>query len=260
MLSVALVTPFSVATRLMEYFKTVSGGVSGPMMVRLTSLTGKNQRRELRTEFLRSTRFSMLLCIFVGSLLIVDGKMLIRLWVGPEYLTSYSLLVVLTVAYIALLGQTPSSLLVFAHARHHKALSWWTLAEGAANLVLSIWWARKYGLLGVALGTAIPLIASKVFVQPWYALRDLDTTWWLYFRQGLARPVFVGGLYMALSWFVTSRFGTSANFIELALICACQTVFFAGLTYLVGLSAVDKGTVLDQGRRLVTALGMARSF
>jgi O-antigen/teichoic acid export membrane protein len=260
MLNVALVTPFSVATRLMEYFKALSGGVSGPMMVRLTSLTGKNEQRELRTEFLRSTRFSMLLCIFIGGLLILDGKTIIRLWVGPQYLTSYSILVVLTVAYISLLGQTPSSLLVFAHARHHRALSWWTLTEGAVNLVLSIWWARKYGLLGVALGTAMPLVASKVFVQPWYALHDLGITWWRYFKQGLVRPLFAGGVFMAASWFLTSHYGMSANFIELALICFFQTVFFAGLTYMVGLSAVDKGTVRDQGRRLVTALGMARSF
>jgi O-antigen/teichoic acid export membrane protein len=260
MLSVALITPFSVATRLMEYFKTLSGGVSGPVMVRITGLTGKNQQGELRTEFLRSTRFSMLLSMFVGGLLIVDGKTLIRLWVGPKYLISYSLLVVLTVAYVALLGQTPSSLLVFANARQHRALSWWTLAEGAANLLLSIWWARKYGLMGVALGTAIPLVASKVLVQPWYALRDLDMTWWRYFRQGLARPLFAGGLFLALSWFLTNRFGISSNFIELALTCIFQTLFFIGLTYLVGLSEVDKGTVREQGRRLVTALGMARSF
>lgn len=260
MLTVALVTPFSVATRLMEYFKTLSGGVSGPMMVRITGLTGKGQQHELRTEFLRSTRFSMLLCIFIGGLLIVDGKTLIRLWVGPQYLMSYSILVVLTVAYIALLGQTPSSLLVFAHARHHRALSWWTLAEGAVNLFLSVWWARKYGLLGVALGTAVPLIASKVLVQPWYALRDLSISWWRYFRQGLARPLVAGGLFFVISWFLTNRFSMSWNMIGLALTCAGQTILFAALTYLIGLSKIDKSTVREQGHRLVTALGLARSF
>jgi O-antigen/teichoic acid export membrane protein len=258
MLSVALITPFSVATRLMEYFKAVSGGVSGPMMVRITGLTGKNEQPELRTEFLRSTRFSMLLCIFIGGLLIVDGKTLILFWVGPRYLMSYSILVVLTVSYIALLGQTPSSLLVFAHARSHKALSGWTLAEGAVNLILSIWWARKYGLLGVALGTAIPLVVSKVIVQPWYALRDLGITWWRYFRHGLARPLLAGGLFILLSWFVTSRLGLSSNLFELALTCVWQTLFFACLTYLIGMPEVDKGTVREQARRLVTALGMAR--
>jgi O-antigen/teichoic acid export membrane protein len=260
LLSVALITPFSVATRLMEYFKVLSGGVSGPMMVRISGLSGKNEHHELQTEFLRSTRFSMLLCMFIGGLLIVDGKTLIHVWLGPQYLVSYSILVVLTVAYIALLGQTPSSLLVFAHARNHRALSWWTLAEGASNLLLSIWWARKYGLVGVALGTAIPLVVSKVLVQPRYALLDLRMTWRRYFSQGLARPLLAGGLFMVLSWFLTSRLGSSSNFIALALICICQTLFFVGLTYLVGLSEVDKGTVREQVRRLVTALGMATSI
>ena len=53
------------------------------MMVRITGLTGKNEQPELRTEFLRSTRFSMLLCIFIGGLLILDGKTLILLLGRP---------------------------------------------------------------------------------------------------------------------------------------------------------------------------------
>ena len=257
LLSVALITPFSVATRLMEYFKVLSSGVNGPMMVRITGLAGKNAQSELQTQFLRLTRFSMLLCMFIGSLLIVDGKALILLWLGPPYLTSYSILVVLTVAYIALLGQNPSYVLVFAHARSHRALSWWTLGEGVANLLLSVWWARKYGLLGVALGTAIPLIVSKVLIQPWYALQDVGITWWRYFSQGLARPLVAGGAFMICSWFLTSHLGISSNLIELAFTCACQTLLFVGLTYFVGLSDVDKCTVREKGRRLVTALGIA---
>ena len=259
MLSIALITPFSIASRLMEYFRVLIGGVGGPIMVRLSDLSGKVQETELSDEFLRATRFSMLLCIFVGGMLILNGAALIRLWMGSAYLSSYPILVVLTVGYIGAWGQSPSGLLVFARARHHKALSYWTLAEGGANLVLSIALARKYGLLGIALGTAIPLLLSKALIQPWYALRDLGMSAWTYFSVGLARSIFVGGLFLGGSWVLLHNAPPATSFFSLAAICVGQSVLFAAITYVFGLPAGDRTTVRIQGQRVATSLGIARS-
>jgi len=259
MLTVALVTPFNVATRLTEYFKALIGGVSGPIMVRLSSLTGKNQEDELREEFLRSTRFSMLLSILVGGVMILDGKTLIRIWMGPEYLVSYPILVVLTVAYIVTWGQIACQLLIFARARHHKSISWWTLGEGLANLCLSMLWAPRFGLLGVAMGTAVPLVASKLLVQPWYVLKDLRMTVWTYFKGGLLRSLVVGGIFLGGSWIVTRSAPAPVSFSGLAKACAWQTAAFAAMAYLFGLAEVDKLTVRAQGRRVAMSLGLLRS-
>jgi len=260
MLTVALVTPFSVATRLTEYFKTVIGGVSGPLMVRLSELSGRNQDEELQEEFLRSTRFSMLLSLFIGGLLIFNGKALIQLWVGPGYLISYPILFVLTVAYIVTWGQVACPLLIFARARQHKALSWWALAEGIANLVLSVLWVQKYGLLGVAMGTAVPLVFSKLFVQPWYVLRDLGMSWWRYIEGGMARATLVSAIFFAGSWFITQDIPAPVNFVSLAVACVWQSVFFAVLAYLLGLAPTDRVTVKITGRRFATSLGIVRSL
>jgi O-antigen/teichoic acid export membrane protein len=257
MLTVGLVTPFNVATRLVEYFKTLIGGVAGPVMVRLSELSGRDESEALREEFLRATRFSMLLSLFVGGLLILDGRMLIRLWVGPAYLTSYSVLVVLTVGYIVMYGQIPTPLIIFARARHHRALSWWTLVEGIANLALSILWAKRFGLLGVAMGTTVPLLVSKLIIQPWYVLRDLDMGWLHYIERGLARAVLVGGVAWGASWFLTRNISTPATLLRLTITCAWQSLLFIVVAYLLGLAPADKVAVMAQGRRFAASLGIA---
>jgi O-antigen/teichoic acid export membrane protein len=254
MLSVALITPFSVAIRLIEYFKTLVGGVAGPIMVRLASLSGKDHRDELQSEFLRTTRFSMLLSVFVGGMLIVNGKAIIRLWLGPVYLVSYPILVVLTVAYIVTWGQVPCPLLLFARAKHHRALSWWTLAEGLSNLFLSILWAPKYGLLGVALGTAVPLLVSKIVVQPWYVLKDLDMRWWRYVQGGLSRAVLLAGIFLGGLWFLTRYSHAPSNFLMLVAACVCQSMFFVVLVYFLGLSETDRIELLETGRRFAVSV------
>jgi O-antigen/teichoic acid export membrane protein len=258
-LNVALITQFGIATRLMDYFKTVSGGVSGPIMVRLSELSGAGHDEAQRREFLRFTRFSMLLCALVGGLLILDGKLVIQIWMGNGFADSYPILVVLTVAYIVTFGQVPCQLVVFARGNNHKTISWWTLAEGVVNLVLSVYWARTMGLVGVALGTAVPLMVSKLFIQPWYALHDLGIRAWDYVLHGLARATGVGGIFLAAGWFIADRIAVPVNFLGLVEICSLQSLVFVALIYLLGLHADDRSDLRQRMRRLASALRFGKA-
>ena len=258
MLSVALVTPFSVATRLTEYFKMLVGGISGPIMVRLSGLSGQGDDRELKEEFLRSTRFSMLLGVFVGGIFILDGKMLISLWMGPELLGSYPILLALTVAYIITWGQIPCPMLLFARAKHHRAISWWTLGEGIANLILSILWAPKLGLLGVALGTAVPLAVSKLLIQPYYVLKDLGLSAGTYFMGGLSRALVVAAVFLSVSWYLVQNYASNASFLTLLVMCFWQTGFFILLSLTLGLAKDDRTTVRVAAKELAMSFGAAR--
>ena len=258
-LNVALITPFGIATRLIDYFKTVSGGVSGPIMVRLSELSGGGHEEAQRREFLRFTRFSMLLCVFVGGLLILDGKLVIQIWMGNGFSDSYPILVVLTVAYIVTFGQVPCQLVIFARGKNHRPISWWTLAEGVANLALSIYWARSMGLVGVALGTAVPLMLSKLFIQPWYALHDLGIRAWDYVLHGLARASGVGGIFLAVGWFLADRIAVPVNLLGLVAICSLQSLAFVALFYFLGLHADDRSDLRQRIRRLVSAAGFGKA-
>jgi len=250
-LNVALITPFGIATRLI--------GVSGPIMVRLSELSGGGHEESSRREFLRFTRFSMLICFFVGGLLILDGRLVVQIWMGNGFSDSYPIMVVLTVAYIVTFGQVPCQLIVFARGKHHRAISWWTLAEGAANLVLSIYWARTMGLVGVALGTAVPLMVSKLFIQPWYALHDLDIRAWDYVLHGLARATGVGGIFLAAGWFLADRIAVPVNLLGLVAISSLQSLVFVVVVYFMGLHAEDRSDLRQRMRRLASAVGFGKA-
>lgn len=258
-LNVALITPFGIATRLIDYFKTVSGGVSGPIMVRLSELSGGGHEEAQRREFLRFTRFSMLLCFFVGGLLILDGRLVVQVWMGNGFSDSYPILVVLTLAYIVTFGQVPCQLVVFARGKNHRAISWWTLVEGVANLVLSVYWARTMGLVGVALGTAVPLVISKLFIQPWYALRDLSLSTWTYLWHGLARATGVGGIFLAAGWLLAAKIPVPVNMMGLVGICSLQSALFFLLVYSLGLHAEDRADLRQRVVRLAAAAGFGKA-
>ena len=93
-------------------------------------------------------------------------------------------MLVMLSGYFPMLAQQPSVDLFLAQGRH-RLRGWWNLAEGAANLALSIYWGLRYGLVGIALGTAVPMIFVQVFIQPWYALRIIALPKVRYIREAL---------------------------------------------------------------------------
>ena len=249
LLSVALITPFSVAGRLMDYFKAVAMGLTGPLMPRMSWLEGQGKSTDLQSVFLRGTRAAALLSLFIGLLLGIDGKALLGIWVGPRFVSSYNLLLVLTVAYVVTLVQYPSNALLYALNRH-QALGFWTLAEGAANLVLSIHWARSLGLVGVALGTAVPMVFTALLLQPAYVLWVLKLPVSRYVREGLLRPLGVFGAASVLC-VLALRPAVRTGIAGFAVMVAGQVVVFAAATLAFGMEASERQWLRETfGRRI----------
>src|SRR5579875_560045 len=253
LLTLALVTPFSIATRLIEYFKSVVSAVGGPLLGRMSELEGRAESDRLRRYFLQSTKYFALASFCLGGFLLLDGRQLISLWIGRQYASSYSLLAVLTVGYIAAFAQLPSQIVVFALARH-RFLAGLTLCEGLVNLGLSIVWAQRWGLIGVALGTTVPLLAAKLLVQPWYALRVIGVSAGEYLREALLRPLAVAAVFLLAGWAITTRASAIGPF---AASLGAQATLFIALVWALALSGSERHFLRGNGRRLAAQLWVA---
>jgi O-antigen/teichoic acid export membrane protein len=194
-LTVALVTPFSVAATLMTFFMNALGSITSPLMSEQARLDGAGLYAASREFFLHGTKFTASFALLGGVLLISHGKLLLQVWLGQELVEAYPILVILTAAYVTDLGQGPSINLLRSRGRH-QAMAYWTLLEGVANLVLSIILCRRMGVVGVALGTAIPMLVTKLVVQPWYVLRVADVPVHEYLKT-IAGPLIVASICFA---------------------------------------------------------------
>lgn len=251
-LSVALVTPFSVAGRLMQYFDPVINGIVSPMLPVMSELDGRRQHQELRQFFLRATKLTALVTLLIGSILVLDAREVLRVWVGEPFVSTYPLVVILLIGYVFELAQRPSATVLVA-AGHQRPLGSWTLAEGLANLGLSIYWGHKYGLIGVALGTTVPLVAVKLTLQPWYTLRALRLSLWQYLKHSLAGPAAATVVFLLFGYGVMSLFSPT-GLLQLVGTVSWQCLAFAGLAYWVALTQSERGQVWQRLGRL--ALGL----
>ena len=248
-LNVALITPFSVATRLIECFKSVIVAAGGPVFGSMTELDGGRRDDESRELLLMSTRLLALLSILGGVLLLVDGRALLRLWVGPELVWAYPILAILAAGYMINLALHPMLLIVVAKGKH-GALGVWTIAEGAVNIGLSILLGRSYGLLGIAVGTVVPMLAIKLIIQPFYALRAADMSVWVFLRRGLARPLIVGPLFLLAARTIAIR--TTPTFPLFSASVLAQVIIFFAMTWILGLTKAEHEWLRkDMRRRLL---------
>jgi O-antigen/teichoic acid export membrane protein len=247
-MNIALVTPFSVATRLIECFKSVVIAAGGPVFGSMTQLEGRKSWDESRDLLLRSTRILGLLSVLGGVLLVVDGRALLQLWIGSELRQAYPVLIILALGYTINLASHPLLLIIIAKGKH-GALGAWTIAEGLLNVGLSIIWGRKYGLIGIAMGTILPMLIVKLILQPYYALRASELSAWTYISQGLARPLLVAPLF-ALTAVSIVRY-TSSGFAIFSATVLAQTAMFFGISWILGLNSCERAWIKMRLNRLL---------
>lgn len=237
-LNAALITPFTVGSRLVSYMRPIITGLVSPLLPRMSHLDSQGRDKEMREIFINVTRLSALVSLAIGAILILHGRTLLLLWMGPRYVSSYSILVLLAVGAISSSAQLGTPVTLTAKNRH-RAYGIWTIGEGLANLALSVFWAHRYGIVGVALGTAVPLLAVKLTLQPWYVARVLRLSLVDYFVGALARPLAACGVFMVVCG-VVSGFQANGSIPHLLLTLTWQGALLLILAYTIGLNSGDR--------------------
>jgi O-antigen/teichoic acid export membrane protein len=248
-LGIASITPFVIPGRLMVLFREMGISLASPMAGVMNESAGRKDHEGLRTSFLRATRYCLLLSVFVSLLLLLNGVSLIRLWMGPGFASSYSLMLVLLAGYCLMLGQQPSVDLFLVQARH-RLRGWWNLGEGAANLGLSIYWGRHYGLLGIALGTAVPMIFVQVFIQPWYALRTVAMPPARYLHEAFLGPGLVAAVVLGICA-VLRPWQHDYSIEWLILSVSWQSTLFLALAWRLGLTSEERTQLAGHVRQVL---------
>ena len=131
----------------------------------------------LRKLVIRSLGIAFLLSagLFIGTAFFGDA--VIRTWVGEKYVGSHQLLMVLLgVQIIALpLGVLRSIMFGLGHVRG-PALMY--LLEAIANITLSLLLVKPLGLMGIAIGTAVPIVIVELGLLLPFVLRTLKLPPW----------------------------------------------------------------------------------
>ncbi len=107
------------------------------------------------------------------------------------------------------------------------------LIEGVANVVLSILFVGRLGVLGVALGTAIPLFGTSLLFLPYHIARHLNMPLRTFLARSYLLPATLCLPLAGVLLFVRQEF-SAHGYRGLILQLACGgVVYCAGLSFVV---------------------------
>lgn len=166
------IVPYYVAHRLTTFIVMPMRQIGAIAMPRGAQLDAREHKHRIRQLVQRAAGFSLLIAgaFFIGALFFGDSAL--AAWIGRSYPESHAILLVLLATQIV---ATPLDVLrrvLFGMGKvGYPSLLY--LAEAVLNLVLTLLLIPHFGLLGVALGTAIPVVVVELFLLLPFALKQL---------------------------------------------------------------------------------------
>jgi O-antigen/teichoic acid export membrane protein len=165
-LGTAAVAVYAVTLRIADYQRQLCSQFNNllfPVVVRFGSV---GRADALRDTLVEGTRIALVLVVGVTVSVIGFASPLVVAWMGPGFDGSVAPLVVLAITGVALVGQGPLGNVLLGTGRH-RLVAVVAFVEALANLALSLVLVKRLGILGVALGTAIPvLLANSLTLLP----------------------------------------------------------------------------------------------
>ncbi|MBV9080539.1 MAG: oligosaccharide flippase family protein, partial [Elusimicrobia bacterium] len=241
-IGLAPVTHFFVASRLVEYLREALAQTIRGMTPIFSQDEGRSDFSAIRRNFMYVTKLCVYVSVFCCALSLIYGREFFARWMGPRYVDAYPVLVVLIAGLVFRLVQLPASPLLYGISKH-KYYAYSTIAEGILNLVLSIVFVKRYGILGVALGTAIPMALMNVIVQPIYISYVAGVSWSEYVLH-ILRHSATALVVIAVGWAATRPL-VEASYGALVLCGLIQTVIFVPAVIRLGLTGEERSRLFS---------------
>jgi len=171
-LPIAAVTMYEVGLKIHNVIRSLTANIQAVVLPAASELDAKSDKEGLQQLMLRGSKYVLIIYFFLAIPAIILGKPFIRWWIGKEFITASSILVVLMV------GQMFNALnfvsgQIFKGIGKLKVYTLVRVASTVLNVGLSIVLLQAVGLVGVALATAIQFVLSDIFLL-YYFLTQLE--------------------------------------------------------------------------------------
>ena len=152
------VSIYSIAATLNTMFINLSTAISGVLLPKISKLVAKKASSDILTnEMIKVGRIQNYIIFLMCSGLVLFGKEFIIIWAGKGFENSYyvALLLIIPVC-IPLIQNLGLSIMQAMNKFKFKSIS--TFIMAIINVIISIYFAKRWGAIGSALGTSISLI------------------------------------------------------------------------------------------------------
>lgn len=245
-LGTSAVAIYAVAMRLADYQRQLCNQFNSLLFPVVVRLDASGRRDALRNVLVDGTRIALTLVAGVTVCVMAFGRPLVLRWMGPGFDGSVAPLYVLALTGVVLVGQGPLGNVLLGTGRH-RLVAFTSLGEALANLALSLLLVRRFGIVGVAAGTAVPVFVANLFILLPAACRSVGLSVWQFARLVAAAPL-VGTVPAALTALVLLRVAPPDSIALILIEGGATGLVYAVAAFAVGLDPSVRRRYLDHLR------------
>jgi O-antigen/teichoic acid export membrane protein len=171
-LGTSAIAVYTVAIRVAEYQRQLCGQFSGFLFPLVVRFDASRDVEALHATLLDGSRIALGLVAGATLCLIAFGDQIVAMWMGPEFAGSVAPLYVMVLAGVVMVAQGPAGTILLATGRH-RLVAAASVLDILLNIGLSVALVSRYGLMGVAIGTALPYAVLNITVLVPIACRTL---------------------------------------------------------------------------------------
>jgi O-antigen/teichoic acid export membrane protein len=183
-LSSAAVTLWTVPQRLAEMLQRLTNQLNGVLFPVVVDSDAGQRPDRLRAIFVTGTRLSLVSVVPLAAAMTMLAAPLIRAWVGPRFDDSVVVAQILLVVVAIRVGNATATTLLKG-AGCHRMLAFTNAGAALANVALSLLWIRRYGLVGQAMGTLVPVALTSILILWPAACRRVGLNVFAAFREAV---------------------------------------------------------------------------
>lgn len=232
------VAVYSVGFSIYTYYMMFSGAISGvfnPRIHKVVNATNNNkelQKHELTSLFTKVGRIQFIILMLIATGFIIFGQPFILFWAGEGYEEAYFVALLLIIsASIELIQNIGIEIQRALNLQKFRSFAY--LITAFANVVISVFLIKAYGIIGAAIGTALSFIITfGIIINIYYHKKcNLDIIYFwkqiLRLSLGLIIPVIAGVLiYSFINLYEIKYF---VLFIIIYVIIYCLSMWFIGM-------------------------------
>lgn len=205
MVAVAAAGIYAPASQLFHYFRNLINTIGTPLVPVISHLEVTNRTGYLSDIYLKGVKYIS----FVTSLFAVGclfyARDFVGLWLKPEFAPAGTVMMILAVPAAVFLPQIVGNSILFGTEKH-KRLLYVLAVEALLKIVLSIVLVERYGLLGLAYGTAIPQLLVYGIIYPQVMKRSVGVSVGKIYLNLVRSAVYAAGVAIPValamrSWF-----------------------------------------------------------
>ncbi|WP_235848549.1 oligosaccharide flippase family protein [Litchfieldia alkalitelluris] len=253
---VAAVAIFAIAIQFVRLYLQFSTAISGLFLPRVSMMVANNASNEELSEIMiKYGRVQYLIMAYILCGFILFGYNFIGMWAGWDYTQAYYMsLIIMIPITIPLIQNIGIAILQAKNLQGFRSVVLIIIA--ILNVIISILLAKKYGGIGVALGTGISYAIGNVIIMNIYYHR----------RVGLNIPLFWKNIVLmsipvALSLFIGSvinYFLPQDSILVLLVKIILYSILFGCLMWYKGLNKFEKYLCTSIVRKIIKIYDKAR--